>query len=224
MAKVTGRKKKTKNRWVIREGRLDPEFLKAMGTILKVRRQDLALTQQDVARYAGWSSQASVWKIESGHVDPYRDQISRIHWLKYLEALGWTEKDLARQMGYEDEGVFLASGEIEHREVPSVKTIEGEGEIVVLGMPELDKYREKDLTLHSRNGERLVVAKEKEYEPGDILLIDTGEGKELGLLLGWEKKTASTLRVRLDGTPREIPLESVVGKVVLRISEPEISL
>ena len=163
--------------------------------------------------------------------------LPKLKWETYLRVLGLTEDELARMIGYEDASIFYgrppdeSEGNVVH--LKKIQDVDAEGNpagILVLGLPELDAYREKDLFVYrTPMGIRVIMTKvnkpKSELTPGDLVLIDEGEGKYAAYrFYGWTNTRPNRMLFSRGGEKYALDEGAVVGRGVLTIGTPEMRL
>lgn len=92
--------------------------MSSIGSIIRKRRKELGLTQEELARLSGYNSRSTINKIESGERNPIQSKIPAL-----AEALNLTPNDM---LGYDSYNypeleighrIYEALGELTNEEV-----------------------------------------------------------------------------------------------------------
>ncbi|WP_287371993.1 helix-turn-helix transcriptional regulator [Oceanithermus sp.] len=233
--KAKGKRRPAKRRSSTIREPLSENILKAVGEVLRFRRTELGLSQEAVANEVGYKP-STIWNYEAGLKDPWLT-MPALKWKNYLEVLGLTEDELAWMIGFEDASVFYGKrAKQQDEELPGIKKIQDVDEegrpagTIVLGLPELEPYRESELFVYrTSTGMRIVMKRVKkpksELLPGELVLIDEGDGKVAAYRFsGWTNKRPTQMIFSQAGKSYLLDPEAVVAKGVLTIGKPELRL
>lgn len=212
---------------------LNPDILKSVGEALRVRRMERGLSQEEVANEVGYKP-STIWNYEAGLKDPWLT-MPALKWKNYLRVLDLTEDELAWMIGFEDASVFYGKPPKQQDEkLPGIKKIQDvdeEGEpagTILLGLPELEPYRESELFIYrTSTGIRIVMSRVKrpksELVPGELVLIDEGNGN-VGVyrFSGWTNTRPTQMIFSRAGELYLLDPEAVIAKGVLTVGRPEL--
>ena len=185
-----------------------------VGAALKERREDLGLSQADVALRLE-RSQAWMSKLERGQTDPR--ELSALVLRGLLSALRWTPEEFVAATGLEFPGI---EGEAEGDSIRSLYLkVHKRKETVALGLPELAAYRARDLLPFRDRGVLAVISRVDEPVPGEWVGGESTKGKlNLYRLTGYTRQGRPLLE-DLSGGIAPLPEGAkVLGRVVLRIN------
>lgn len=183
------------------------------GAALRGRREDLGLSQADVALRLE-RSQAWVSKLERGQTDPR--ELSALLLRTLLSTLRWTPEEFVRSTGLEFPGIEAES------DGPAVRSLQLEvhksKQVISLGLPELASYRQRDLLPFRDGGVLAVLSRVDEPVPGEWAGVEQAKGKlTLRRLCGYTRQGRLLLE-DLSGTIGPLPEGAkLMGRVIVRI-------
>lgn len=89
-------------------------MIMTIGEKIKAKREELGLTQDDLAKKVGYKSRSSINKIELSHELPLKKiaQIAKALGISPVYLMGWSEDDHTPLEKYEEEGRAFANKEL----------------------------------------------------------------------------------------------------------------
>lgn len=184
-----------------------------VGAALRERREDLGLSQADIALRLE-RSQAWMSKLERGQIDPR--ELSALLLRTLLSTLRWTPEEFVQATGLEFPGIEAES------DTPAVRSLQMEvhksKQTISLGLPELASYRQRDLLPFRDGGVLAVLSKVDEPIPGEWAGVEQAKGKlTLHRLCGYTRQGRPLLEDRA-GNIEPLPEGAkLLGRVMVRI-------
>lgn len=119
-------------------------MIMTIGEKIKAKREELGLTQDDLAKKVGYKSRSSINKIELSHELPLKKiaRIAKALGISPVYLMGWSDDDHTPLEKYEEEGRAFANKEL-YEAFKKCLEMSSDNQNIIIGI--IDQFYEKSV-------------------------------------------------------------------------------